>query len=401
MSTVMSPSTRLASKALRKASDNARVDMCINLLITPSDVFPQNFESLQRLARNMPQLSVLKVCINIMPHSTSVFDAVQRQKQCMRCQMLQFVNFMRSACQSIVEISIVLVQPFSNTPAWGADLLWMLPDVFANQLLILSIQSPGLPVSPICLRNYTQLLKFDVLHKVSDIDFCLHLPVQLQHLTMSSALSPTHVHWRKMQFLESLTLHLFESESPAFLSTPPSRFQGIEQLINLNSLHICSETADSVDSISLLPTIKSLDIAFEQLQHVSPISKLSSLTHFRVWCVKVQSLDMLKCMTALKHLQIDNASGVPLNLNPKNSLELLALRNRRLSPSDLSVISALPSIRVLDLTACKGLARRSFLQLASLTSLTELQLHDTDVSPRDERTVRSALPLLGMSKPLR
>ena len=174
------------------------------------------------------------------------------------------------------------------------------------------------------------------------------------------------------------------------LTVTDSRVKNLSFLSGLTSLTSLTLSGNEIEDLSGLPnSLQTLDLSDNaSLADLSKLSGLSNLTTLNVSGTAVA--DVSKVPASVTNLDISGTSVVDLGQLPTTNLESLKASGNGIS--DATAVSAMTSLKELDLSNNPGLLISGIPSLTSLTNLKTLNLAGTGISADDEAALKAKLP---------
>lgn len=345
---IHSPALRQVCKQLREASDaTTHFRICMELFSPVRDgswlpiPHPQLFSAMRRFLSLRHHLTEISVCVNKPNRCTKPHRFVPDQ--------LQRFTQLLGAAPAIPAINKLSLLRGRFGAAMEPLVAQHLLQAFHDQLrsLTLEIDPPFFTVD--CLQQFHRLQVLEVRTQVANLDFLIHLP-DLRELGVWGTDDTTAAAFSAVPLLE--VLHIFVGS----YNHCSSRAHGVEVLGHLRTLHFHSDTMTNVSNIGLLTGLKELNLSVgHRVRDLSDLSGLSSLTKFQVLGRKLQNFNMLRGMTALRHLHLGKVDAhIPLSLTRNSLLEELVVEDREITVPDLRNVLRLPCLTSLHLIKCSS-----------------------------------------------
>lgn len=163
----------------------------------------------------------------------------------------------------------------------------------------------------------------------------------------------------------------------------------LSKLTSLEKLTLSGNNIQDLSALSSLTSLKTLDLSDNaSLADLSKLSGLSNLTTLNVSGTAVA--DVSKVPASVTDLDISGTSVVDLGQLHTTNLESLKASGNGIS--DATAVSAMTSLKNLDLSNNPGLLISGIPSLTSLTNLKTLNLAGTGISADDEAALKAKLP---------
>ena len=179
--------------------------------------------------------------------------------------------------------------------------------------------------------------------------------------------------------LTSLTVTDSQVQDLSFLS----------KLTSLEKLTLSGNKIQDLSALSSLTSLKTLDLSDNA--SLADLSKLSGLSNLKTLNVSGTAVaDVSKVPASVTNLDISGTSVVDLGQLHTTNLESLKASGNGIS--DATAVSAMTSLKNLDLSNNPGLLISGIPSLTSLTNLETLNLAGTGISADDEAALKAKLP---------